>query len=73
MEDYSFEFRHICFCPGTVAVRVEVKAGEISYPEDAPTLAGQAKIMLELGVRIVGGCCGTTDGHIKALRGLIEN
>lgn len=37
-EDYSFEFRHICFCPGIVSVRVEVKAGEIvaETPVDEP-------------------------------------
>jgi len=37
-EDYSFEFQHICFCPGIVTVRVDVQAGEIvaETPVDEP-------------------------------------
>lgn len=45
----------------------EVRAGELFYPEGPEQLAAQGKIMLDLGVRIIGGCCGTTARHIAAL------
>jgi S-methylmethionine-dependent homocysteine/selenocysteine methylase len=39
-------------------------------PED---YAEQARRWLAIGGRIVGGCCGTTPAHTKALRGLIDS
>ncbi|MFH1746172.1 MAG: homocysteine S-methyltransferase family protein [Planctomycetota bacterium] len=39
-------------------------------PED---YAGYARRWLELGARIVGGCCGTTPAHIRALHELCVN
>jgi S-methylmethionine-dependent homocysteine/selenocysteine methylase len=38
-------------------------------PED---YAAHARRWLELGARIVGGCCGTTGGHTRALRKLLD-
>ncbi len=50
-----------------------------AYPEtgeDAPALtpaalAGEAGRWIEAGARIVGGCCGTTPDHVRALRDLV--
>ena len=38
IDDYSFEFQHLCFCPGIVSVRVEVEDGGIvnASPVDEP-------------------------------------
>jgi homocysteine S-methyltransferase len=35
-------------------------------------MAVYAKRFIEAGVRIVGGCCGTTPDHIKAIRGAVR-
>ncbi len=35
--------------------------------------AKEAARWIELGARIIGGCCGTTPAHIAALRSLIDN
>ena len=35
-------------------------------------MAVYAKRFIEAGVRIVGGCCGTTPEHIKAIRGAVR-
>ena len=34
--------------------------------------AAHARRWLQLGARIVGGCCGTTPGHTRALRALLD-
>lgn len=42
---------------------------DIQAPEYAEAVAG----MIEDGVSVVGGCCGTTPAHMTALRTLIDN
>ncbi|MCB2292774.1 homocysteine S-methyltransferase family protein [Clostridium algoriphilum] len=42
--------------------------GEAVYDVHAHEFAQYAKIMAELGVTILGGCCGTTCEHIKAIK-----
>jgi len=38
------------------------------YPETPEFMAGQARELLAAGVAIIGGCCGTTPAHTRALR-----
>ena len=35
--------------------------------------AKEAKLLLEAGAGIVGGCCGTTPQHIRAFKGFSNN
>ena len=42
--------------------------GEIVYPESKEYMAERFKTLAEMGVNIVGGCCGTGPEHIRALR-----
>jgi homocysteine S-methyltransferase len=43
-------------------------AGEtLRYPIDADTFAEEGAALVELGVRVIGGCCGTTPEYIAAL------
>jgi homocysteine S-methyltransferase len=42
------------------------------YRSSPEYMAEQAGRMVELGVSIVGGCCGTTPGHIAAIRNAIR-
>jgi 5-methyltetrahydrofolate--homocysteine methyltransferase len=46
----------------------ELRGNELVYPESAEYFGEKARIMLEKGVSIIGGCCGTTPDHIKELR-----
>jgi 5-methyltetrahydrofolate--homocysteine methyltransferase len=46
--------------------------GDFVYADSASYMAERAAALLDLGVRIVGGCCGTTPEHIRALRSLID-
>jgi 5-methyltetrahydrofolate--homocysteine methyltransferase len=42
------------------------------YPETPDFMAGKAIELLDLGVQIIGGCCGTTPDHICAIRKVVE-
>jgi 5-methyltetrahydrofolate--homocysteine methyltransferase len=44
-----------------------IRKGQIVYPETPEEMARGFKVLVDLGVNIVGGCCGTTPAHIKAL------
>ena len=41
--------------------------GQIVYPEAPEFMAPHFKVMADMGVNVIGGCCGTTPKHIKAL------
>jgi 5-methyltetrahydrofolate--homocysteine methyltransferase len=45
-----------------------LRGGDVSYPESPPEMASALPDLLTAGVRILGGCCGTTPEHIKALK-----
>jgi 5-methyltetrahydrofolate--homocysteine methyltransferase len=48
-----------------------IKDGYIAYPETPEFMAEHANKLIRLGVKIIGGCCGTRPEHIAALRKLI--
>jgi 5-methyltetrahydrofolate--homocysteine methyltransferase len=41
--------------------------GEVVYSETPEFMAEHAAELVELGVQVIGGCCGTTPEHIRAL------
>ena len=51
----------------------EMRDGQPVYNETPAFMAKKAKKLLDLGVQIIGGCCGTTPDHIKALRAMVDN
>jgi 5-methyltetrahydrofolate--homocysteine methyltransferase len=50
----------------------ETRGGTVVYPESPEWMAERARVLIDLGVAVVGGCCGTTPDHVRALRGLLE-
>jgi 5-methyltetrahydrofolate--homocysteine methyltransferase len=49
-----------------------VEGTSLVYPETPEFVAEKAKELLALGVQIIGGCCGTTPEHIKAIRKVVD-
>jgi methionine synthase I (cobalamin-dependent)/5,10-methylenetetrahydrofolate reductase len=47
--------------------------GRVIYPSSAEYFADFAKQAISSGVKIVGGCCGTTPDHIAAMRIAIDD
>ncbi|MDR0310956.1 MAG: homocysteine S-methyltransferase family protein [Acidobacteriota bacterium] len=50
------------------------KNGEngLVYLDTPEYVAGKAAELLKLGVQIIGGCCGTTPEHIRAIRSVVD-
>ncbi|HEY8322443.1 MAG TPA: methionine synthase [Candidatus Baltobacteraceae bacterium] len=47
--------------------------GETIYPESPEELAAElADFVREFGVNVVGGCCGSTPAHIRAIRAAVD-
>ena len=75
MVEIAREFR--ARTPGLLAIQSnaglpEHRAGEIVYPDTPGFMAEQAAVLVELGVAIIGGCCGTTPAHIQAIRRVVD-
>ena len=50
----------------------EIVDGSAAYRESPEFMAEKARAFLEIGVQIVGGCCGTTPEHTRALRNALR-
>jgi 5-methyltetrahydrofolate--homocysteine methyltransferase len=50
----------------------ETQGGELVYRESPEQMAARVPELLGLGVAIVGGCCGTTPDHVRALRQAVD-
>ena len=46
--------------------------GKLVFSETPEFMAEHCKSLLDIGVSIIGGCCGTTPEHIAAFRKLID-
>lgn len=46
---------------------------KLVYPETPEFMAEQARRMIDAGVNIIGGCCGSTPDHITALRRMVDS
>jgi 5-methyltetrahydrofolate--homocysteine methyltransferase len=51
----------------------EIQDGVAVYPETPQFMAERAVDLLALGVSVIGGCCGTTPDHIRALRRMVDS
>jgi 5-methyltetrahydrofolate--homocysteine methyltransferase len=50
-----------------------VKGDDLEYSETPEFMSEKIKDMMEIGINIIGGCCGTTPDHIAAFRSVIDN
>ncbi len=50
----------------------EIDGDEVSYPETPEFMAEKSSRLLDLGVKIIGGCCGTTPEHIAAVKAIVD-
>jgi 5-methyltetrahydrofolate--homocysteine methyltransferase len=46
----------------------QTRDGQVVYDETPETMAARVSELLDLGVAVVGGCCGTTPDHVRAIR-----
>ncbi len=50
----------------------EYRDGHIHYSGTPELMADYARLALDAGARIIGGCCGTTPTHLRAMREALE-
>jgi 5-methyltetrahydrofolate--homocysteine methyltransferase len=50
----------------------ESRDGQVVYRETPEAMAARVPELVELGVAIVGGCCGTTPEHTRAIRRAVD-
>ncbi|EHS53524.1 homocysteine S-methyltransferase [Rhizobium sp. PDO1-076] len=51
----------------------EFRGTEIFYSGTPPLMADYARLARDSGARIIGGCCGTSCGHLAAMRAAIDD
>lgn len=51
----------------------ELVNGESIFPATPKEMSDQNPLWIEAGVNIIGGCCGTTDKHIRAIRNSVDS
>jgi 5-methyltetrahydrofolate--homocysteine methyltransferase len=51
----------------------EHRDGELVYPESPEFMAARVGDLIDLGVRIIGGCCGSGPEHIAAIRAAVDS
>jgi 5-methyltetrahydrofolate--homocysteine methyltransferase len=75
MVEIAREFQRQAHVPVAIksnaGLPIKGQAGPV-YPETPDFMAARAAEMLDLGVHIIGGCCGTTPEHIRAIRKMVD-
>lgn len=50
----------------------ETRGGRLVHPETPEFMAARVEKLLECGVSLIGGCCGTTPDHVRAIRSAVD-
>ena len=50
----------------------ELRAGQVHYPETPEYMAEMSRDLIRTGVAVIGGCCGTTPEHIRAMGKVVD-
>jgi 5-methyltetrahydrofolate--homocysteine methyltransferase len=47
--------------------------GQLVYPESPAYFSDRIEALIEAGANIIGGCCGTTPDHVRAIRTVVDS
>jgi 5-methyltetrahydrofolate--homocysteine methyltransferase len=50
----------------------ELRDDVVVYPESPEFMAEKSRALVDLGVAIIGGCCGTTPEHTRVMRRMVD-
>ena len=70
------EFKKLTILPTIIQSNAgipEMKEGKLFYSETPEFFAEKTKELIDAGVSIIGGCCGTTPEYIRAIRKVVDN
>jgi 5-methyltetrahydrofolate--homocysteine methyltransferase len=51
----------------------ELRAGQVYYPETPEFMAAMVPDLITAGAAVIGGCCGTTPDHTRAMRRAVDD
>jgi 5-methyltetrahydrofolate--homocysteine methyltransferase len=51
----------------------ENRGGQVVYPETPEFMANELRSLIRSGVAVIGGCCGTTPEHIRAIARCVKS
>ena len=51
----------------------ENRDGELVWPETPDSMAARVGDLIDLGVKVIGGCCGTGPEHTRAIKAAVES
>jgi len=74
MVEIAAEFRRVTELPISIRPNAGLpvlRDGRPRYPEAPEQMGENVAKLVELGVRVIGGCCGTTPEHIRAFRAVL--
>ena len=69
------EFKKISKLPLVIQANAgvpELRQGRVHYPETPEFMAGKGRELVAAGVSVLGGCCGTTPEHTRAMRRALD-
>jgi len=69
------EFRKFTVLPLLIQANAgvpELRAGQVYYPETPEYMAEMCRELIGAGVAVIGGCCGTTPEHTRAMRKVVD-
>ncbi|MHC4992843.1 MAG: homocysteine S-methyltransferase family protein [Planctomycetota bacterium] len=76
MVEIAAAFRACCDAPLIIQSNAGLPVADgdgVVYPETPQDMANRCSDLLAAGVTILGGCCGTTPDHTRALRAVMDN
>ncbi|UCE61179.1 MAG: homocysteine S-methyltransferase family protein [Phycisphaerales bacterium] len=69
-------FRSCCDAPLIIQSNAglpKTVGGTLEYDEMPEFMADKSRELIDIGVSVIGGCCGTTPEHTRAIRELVDN
>ena len=75
MIEIAEAMRQVVDCPIVIQSNAGIpayKGGDIIYPETPEYMAERYKTLAEIPVQMLGGCCGATPEHIRALASAVK-
>lgn len=76
MVEIAREFRHHSSLPLIIQPNAglpEIEGDVVVYRETPEFMAGKVQELVDIGVSIIGGCCGTTPRHTEAIRRAVDS
>lgn len=76
MVEIARRFREVTSLPLLIQSNAglpETIDGEIVYTESPQLFAEKTHELIDIGVAVIGGCCGTTPEHIRAIKGVVDS